>query len=135
MNVTDTVTIARFIQVERITMTASRTDRNPNMPDSQDMDHWKVTLRRPGHSMTTYFSMGYGHNGKAPKAAEVLDCLASDANGASDSFEDFCSNFGYDEDSRKAEKIYKACQHSAARLSNFLGSTRYDDLLYHTERK
>ena len=134
MTVTDTVTMEQFIQANRITMTASWTDRNPNMQDSENMDHWKVALRRPGHTMTTYFSMGLGHKGKQPQAADVLDCLASDAIGTSDDFEDFCSNFAYNTDSRKAEKIYKACQHSAARLNNFLGSTLYEDLLYHTKR-
>ena len=42
---------------------------------------------------------------------------------------------GYDTDSRKAEKIYKTVQHQAARLSNFLDSTLYDQLLYGTERQ
>ena len=41
-----------------------------------------------------------------------LYCLLNDGLSGQDSFECFCSNFGYDEDSRKAYKIYKACQRS-----------------------
>ena len=41
----------------------------------------------------------------APTAYDVLSCLTKSDPGT---FEDFCSEFGYDEDSRKAEKIYNA---------------------------
>jgi len=46
-----------------------------------------------------------------PTLEEVIYCLFSDAqcvmNG--ESFEDFAAEFGYDEDSRKAEKVYHEC--------------------------
>jgi len=42
---------------------------------------------------------------KEPTAYEVLACLTKNE---VESFEDFCASFGYDEDSRKAEKTYKA---------------------------
>lgn len=142
---TDTVMhMKHFIRVNRITMTAERVDSNPNM-DSREMDHWKVVFRMPfkdqqrgmstHHTMTTYFSMGFGLKGKEPEAAEVLDCLASDASSVDqESFEEWCSSFGYDTDSRKAEKTYKACQHGAKRLKAFLGDDLYQTLLYSTER-
>lgn len=42
-----------------------------------------------------------------PKAYDILACL--EKNGA-DSFKEFCSNFGYDEDSRKALNTYLLVQ-------------------------
>ena len=42
---------------------------------------------------------------KMPNAYDILSCLTKYDVG---SFEDFCSEFGYDVDSRSAEKIYKA---------------------------
>ena len=42
---TDTVSIAEFIKSNRIRMTAERTDSNPSMDDSANMDHWKCLLR------------------------------------------------------------------------------------------
>lgn len=130
----DTMTIARFIQVNRIRMTATQADRNPSMPDSSNMDHWKVTLRRAGHTMTVYFSKGYGHHGAEPGTDEVLSYLASDSSSVDDySFEDWCGNFGYDTDSRTAERTWKACQHAAKRLQNFLGVDLYGQLLYSVE--
>ena len=133
MTSTEPITMQQFLKAHNITMTSERVDSNPNMP-SRDMDHWKVTLRRPHHTLTTYFSMGFGHNGKEPKADEVLDCLASDANGANqNTFEDWCSEYGYDTDSRKAERTYKACEYTCKRLRTFLDGN-LDTLFYGTER-
>lgn len=36
-------------------------------------------------------------------------------------FADFCASFGYDEDSRKAFKIYKACQHHNKKARELFG--------------
>lgn len=133
------ITLAAFIADHKIEMTAERTDQNPNM-DDQDraMDHWRVTLRRNGADrrsrMTIIFSMGLGHHGKMPTAADVLDCLSSDSSCVRDDFEEFCANLGYDSDSRKAERIYKACQRAAAKLEKFLGSEAFEQLLNNVER-
>lgn len=136
-------TIQDFVRENRITMTAERAAANPNMTDGAAMDHWRVkfTRRNDGGErsglvaakMTTYFSMGYGHNGAAPTVEDVLDCLASDAT-CSDSFEDFCLEYGYDSDSRKAEKTWKACIKSRDRLQQFLGGDLFTALVYDTER-
>lgn len=45
------------------------------------------------------------HFPKEPTAYDVLTCLTKSEAGT---FEDFCGDFGYDEDSIKAEKTYKA---------------------------
>lgn len=39
-------------------------------------------------------------------------CFVSDALSGSENFSDFRGEFGYDEDSRSAERIYKACKRS-----------------------
>lgn len=39
-------------------------------------------------------------------------CFVSDALSGAESFSDFCGEFGYDEDSRNAERIYKDCKRS-----------------------
>lgn len=44
-----------------------------------------------------------------PKASDVLYCILSDAEALDQSFSDWCSCFGYDEDSRKDEGIYFQC--------------------------
>ncbi len=44
-----------------------------------------------------------------PSACDVLYSLLTDATAFEQTFEDWCSNFGYDTDSRKAEQTYQAC--------------------------
>lgn len=46
----------------------------------------------------------------------VLNSIAMDINNDLSSFSWFCSNYGYDEDSRTAEKIYKSCQELQEKL-------------------
>jgi hypothetical protein len=83
---------------------------------------FEVTLKR-GHSksMTVPFFQGMAHT-KAPSAADVLSCLLSDASVEdATSFEDWCSDFGYDTDSRQAEKTYRDCLFQTKELRAFLG--------------
>lgn len=116
-----------FVTEHNITAEAARVDQNPNMDDSGNMDHWRVVLKRPGGKrMSVYYSMGIGHHGKAPEAADVLDCLASD--GTTETFEDWCADFGYDSDSRKAHRTYTLCKRQDARLWKFLGEALYTQL-------
>lgn len=112
-----------FIEEQGVTMTAERTSENPNMDDSLSMDHWRCVLKRGHERMTLTFSMGHGFNGEPPTVSDVLPGVQSDtasvenANG----FEDWCDNYGYDPDSRRAERIYKACERQAKALKRFMG--------------
>lgn len=103
------------------------------------MDHWVVTLRRVGFgrwpSLTTFFSKGKGHNGKAPTLVEVVDCLAGDAASIvnASSFEEWASDLGYDEDSRKAHDVWQACRRDTDKLRAFLGE-HFETVLFECER-
>ncbi len=125
------MTMNEFIASAFITCIVQPVDRNPHMDDSDRMDHWKVRFTRPGRSMTTYFSMGSGHNGRQPDTGEVLECLASDAAGIENArnFDDWCAEYGYDTDSRKAHRTYTICQREASKLKRFLDAG-YERLLF-----
>jgi len=45
-----------------------------------------------------------------PKIEDILYSLQVDSGALDEPFKDWCSNFGYDDDSMKAKKIYEACQ-------------------------
>lgn len=129
-------TIKSFINANRVRMSVEWADSNPNMTDWKDANHFKVRLRMGRKSLTTYFSQGYGINGE-PAVDDVLDCLASDASGVENarSFEEWASEYGYDTDSRKAEKTFKTIEKQAEKLRNLLGSDLYEELLWNTERQ
>lgn len=119
-----------FLASNHVKFKAAHADHNPNMADSENMDHWRVVFKLNRRTLTTYFSMGYGHNGKEPVAGDVIGCLVSDARGADycRSFEDWCGDYGYDPDSRKAERIFKACERTSKELKRFFAD-KFDDLL------
>lgn len=130
-------TIQSFVEEHKIRITVEWTDYNPNNPEWNSADHWKVILKIGRRQMTTYFSKGYGHHGAEPTAEEVLDCLAQDISGYLNArgFEDWCSEYGYDTDSRKAERIYNVIARQAKQLARFIGDeAAHDELLYNTER-
>ena len=53
-------------------------------------------------------------------------CALSDGISAKDSFENFCGEFGYDEDSRTAERIYKACEKTLKKVERVFSCDLYD---------
>jgi hypothetical protein len=59
---------------------------------------------------------------REPTAADCLEALLSDASSADQNFESWCADYGYDTDSRKAERTYRACQGVARRLRRLLGA-------------
>ena len=124
-----------FVARHNIKMACKRIDSNPHMPDWNDANHYKCKLTMGRKQMTVYFSQGYGISHE-PEAADVLNCLADESAGVSNarSFEEWAEEYGYDTDSRKAEKTYKVCVKQAARLLSFLGEGLYNKLLWKTKR-
>lgn len=134
-------TIEQFIDKYKLSATSEVAYSNPYMPNSEDMNHYKVTIhtdgRYSGHSMDVTFSMGRGILG-GPELKDILDCMSSDSAGLENSrdFEDWASNYGYDPDSRKAEKTYKSVVQQKQKLASFLefcSPTAYEELLWETE--
>jgi hypothetical protein len=126
-------TIKQFIKENNLTMKSEYADINPNMPDSNNMNHSKVTIKRKfklngNHldtrygfkQMTLYFSQGYGIQGE-PTLESVLNCLISDST-CGETFEEFCDNLGYDNDSRKAEKTFNTILKQTSKLKKLLGN-------------
>ena len=75
--------------------------------DTETRDIYLITLKRGERIYKFNFgqSLNYSDRKIKPSAYDVLACLTSLEVGE---FKDFCDNFGYDTDSRKAEKTYKA---------------------------
>lgn len=127
--------LQNFVKENGIRLSCEWADRNPNMDDSDRMNNYKCRLTHKGRSMTLYFSMGLALT-REPSVEDVLDCLASDSAGFenNDSFEDWCGEYGYDTDSRRAERTYKAIERQSEKLRKLLGEDLYQELLWETER-
>ncbi len=128
-------TLKEFVAENQIRAEVKRgTDVRPPMMDVTNMNPWTVVLRRGHKQMTMPFFTGLGIRGE-PTAEDVLNCLALDANGYENGsgFEDWCADYGYDTDSRKAKATFDMIGRDTTRLRQFLGDELYEELLWRTE--
>lgn len=86
----------------------------------RNSNSWRVTLRYDGRRMSLDFWTGIGCRGE-PDAESVLDCLLSECSALYEDFEEWACNLGFDSDSRKAEKTYKACVKLGNKIKRLLG--------------
>lgn len=56
-------------------------------------------------------------------------CFVSDAVSGMESFTDFCAEFGYDEDSRRAYKTWRACKRAADKFERISGDVDIYDFI------
>ncbi len=91
----------------------------PNIHDRDDTlhNHYKVTISKSGSKGKTfdlYDSYAEYMHGKTEMTEVDLkyafQAILEDAISGSMNFIDFCFEYGYDEDSRRAERIWNACQ-------------------------
>lgn len=73
--------------------------------DKQQRYVFKIKLIKGGKQYTFEFGQSISEGSNEPTLYSVLACLTKYD---PETFEDFCAIYGYDNDSRKVEKIYKA---------------------------
>lgn len=81
---------------------------------------YRVTLKYKRRQMGLDYWMGSGISHE-PDAEGVLENLLSDASSADQTFEQWCADLGFDADSRRAERIYRAVQKQTDALRRLLG--------------
>lgn len=85
--------------------------------------HFRVTLSRSGERGRLTFDFW----GRTATAYDVLACISSDVHCPS-TFEDFCSEYGFDEDSRKSLQTFKRASAFSDRLNKFFTSEEIEQL-------
>ena len=97
--------------------------------------HFRVTVSKIGAGCRTSFdfwaSIAHPRIEGRSDLLGAFECFLSDCISGLDSFEDFCGNFGYDQDSRKAEANWKTCKKHAANMKRIAG----DEDLYKLANK
>ncbi len=116
-----------FLARYGIEMTVKPTDSGKCPPFCDDVKHihgdeYRVRFWRPMTGKRLVFSFWNSLNdsqaGKLPTAYDVLCCCGSDL-GCPQDFTDFCGEYGFDEDSRKAHAMFRRCAAFAVKLNNF----------------
>ena len=129
-------TIDEFIKKNNLRMEVRKTFSNPSMDAGKyEMNHYEIKIIKNNNSFVTHYSMGLGLK-YTPKITGVIDCLAMEASGVENegTFENWCDSFGYDTDSRKAERIWETIKIEAKQLKTLLGQEAYNELLNCVER-
>ncbi len=93
--------------------------------DKEKRDIYSITLKRGLRSYTFEFGQSIVNSGEVPTAYDVLACLTKYEVGT---FEDFCSEFGYDTDSRSAEKTYLAVKDEWLNISRLYNDEELEQL-------
>ena len=86
--------------------------------DRQSRSIFKLRLERNKKRYTFTFGQSIANAGIEPNMYDVLACLTKHDAG---SFEGFCSDFGYDDDSRATERIYKNVVKEYAAVQRLFG--------------
>ena len=83
---------------------------------------YRVTISRKGGGRLSFDFWNSRHDiergDTTIRPYDALACIGGDVHTA-DTFEEFCSEYGYDADSRKAEKTWKLCDRFAQRIRAF----------------
>lgn len=109
-------------------------NENPfNSEKSYTMDAWKIVFSKGNKRFSLDYFTGVGLRKKAkirhmpdtpimPHPAGVLYSVVMDSEACEMSFDDWCSELGYDTDSRKALETYLACQNNGAKYAMLFDS-------------
>ncbi len=108
-------------------------NKSPNWDeDNRNHNHYRVTLRRKKGGKERFVfqfwdSIVNSEKGTKPTAYDVLSCISGETT-VCDSFEDFCSEFGYDQDSRKAEQTWKGYNKQSRKINSFFNQEELEAL-------
>ena len=96
----------QFAKKHNVKLTTLSEEFRKYFPDDKhSRSVFKMKLTRDRRSYTFTFGQSISNSGIEPTMYDVLSCLTKYD---PEDFESFCDSYGYDNDSRKAEKIYKA---------------------------
>lgn len=145
--------VATILQAAGVTYKVFACGTGKPFDDRTVMDKWSVSFASGKAQIETDFHTGTGHrqlvrgfkalslpgavNVKgqwqafkvvAPHAADVLACCILDMSAESETFANWCDNFGYDSDSIKARETYDACQRIADKMRRVFTGQQIEQL-------
>jgi len=114
----------------RVTSTYQGDKVAPWDDKQQNYNNHVITVTNTENGAVTRFDFwGSIANPELTKEYDVLNalyCFVSDAVSGKENFENFCAEFGYDTDSRTAERTWKACKKSLEKLQRIYSGDIYD---------
>jgi len=134
-------TISEFIEENELSMEFLPVKERPDQfVWSPDAHHYFIVIRnKAGKELHTYYSTGsavpvFSSYKSRRKFEDIMDSLSLDCSSASDTFEDFCNEFGYETDSRKAYETWQACVKIKKDMERLVGPEALEELINDVER-
>lgn len=87
----------------------------------------RIQAKRGPHSVE-WHNIEKARKPKPPHAADVLHSVVMDSSACEQSFSDWCGEYGYDTDSRKALATYEACQQNADKLKRIFSHAQIEQI-------
>lgn len=115
---------------ENFILTSKFVGNKPANWDSNNYNNHIVTVKNIDNGLFTRFEF-WGSIVSPEIRTErdlvnAFECFLFESSSGLMTFEEFCSEFGYDTDSRKAYKTYKACQTAAKKLERIYSGDVYE---------
>lgn len=93
-------------------------------------NHHRVTVTNTNNGKEIGFdfwaSLAHPHLTSLYDTVNAFHCFVEDAISGDMDFEEFCFEFGYDTDSRRAERTWKACKKAAEKLRRIYDGDFYE---------
>jgi hypothetical protein len=117
---------AKFMRtVDRFPNTKETEHDGPHNQFLVTVKHYDITRRFSFYDSTRNHDLGIYDLSK-DTVEDAFRSFIEDAIAGDMTFDDFCGNFGYDTDSRSAERIYKLCKKALTKAHDL--RLNYDDL-------
>lgn len=120
-----------FLKSTNSTLTIKYLKKGKYFPDdTEERNIYKFTLTKDGKTYTGTFgqSITDSENNIAPKPYSILSSLSAGDGDTNESFEEFADNFGYDRDSYKARKTFKAVIKERKGIHNLYNESEREQL-------
>ena len=114
----------------QLTQIPCRTDKASDQW-SKDARHFHMTITRTGKKDQIAIEYSQGSAIKTlPDIEDIVFCLLGDSDPVINgyTFEEWASNFGYDVDSRSAEKIYRSCVDTGKKMLKMFSRQEIEQL-------
>ncbi len=123
------MTFQEFIEKHEIDMSEKYAESNPYHEDAlPNTMHYVITLSCGDNEIEIPYSCG--RMAGYPYLEMVLCTVANEARVSEyDSFEDWADNFGFDSDSRRAERIFENCKEMATMLGGLLTHSQFKEFM------
>lgn len=89
--------------------------------------HYRCTFKRGKNEFGILYSQGPAHK-SSPDIDDVFRLILLDTTETDGTFKDWADAMGYDEDSRKAERIFGECCKTAKHLAAMFSASELEDL-------